>query len=73
MLQQRNALDNLIASFIDDVGVTGPLIVKSIMNIDPSAHVISGRYAVVLSSVREFLVGLASWANTLLNKVDESD
>jgi hypothetical protein len=60
VLQQRNALDNLIASFIDDVGVTGLLTAESIANIDPSIHVISGRYAVALSSVREFLVGLAS-------------
>jgi len=68
VLQQRNALDNLIASFIDDVGVNGPLTGESFANIDPSTHVISGRYAVALSSVREFLIGLASWANTLLTK-----
>ncbi len=73
MLQQRNALDNFIASFIDDVGVTGPLTAKLIANIDPSTPVINGRYAVTLSSVQEFLVGLASWADTLLNKADESD
>jgi len=73
VLQQRNALDNLIASFIDDVGVTGPLIAKLIANIDPLTHVISGRYVVALSSVREFLVGLVSWADTLLNEADESD
>jgi len=73
MLQQQNALDNLIASFIDDVGMIGPLTTESITNIDPLTHVISGRYAVALSNVREFLVGLASWANTLLNVADESD
>jgi len=73
VLQQRNALDNLIASFIDNVGVIGPLIAKSIANMDPSTHVISGRYAVALSSVREFLVGVASWSDTLLNEADESD
>jgi hypothetical protein len=73
VLQQQNALDNFIASFIDDVGVIGPLIVESIANIDPSTHVISGHYAVVLSSVREFLIGLASWADILLSKADESD
>jgi hypothetical protein len=73
VLQQRNALDNLIASFINDVGVTGPLTAKLIVNIDPLTHVISGRYVVALSSIREFLVGLASWADTLLNEADESD
>jgi hypothetical protein len=73
VLQQRNALDNVIASFIDDVGVTGPLTTELITNIDPLTHVISGCYVVVMSSVREFLVGLASWADTLLNEADESD
>jgi hypothetical protein len=73
VLQQRNALDNLIASFIDDVGVIGPLTAESIANIDPSTHIINGHYAIVLSSVREFLVGLASWVDTLLNEADESD
>ncbi len=53
--------------------MTGLLTSESIANIDPSTHVISGRYAIALSSVREFLVGLASWADTLLNEADESD
>jgi hypothetical protein len=44
-----------------------------ITNIDPSTHVINGHYVVALLSVREFLVGLASWADTVLNKVDECD
>jgi hypothetical protein len=73
VLQQRNALDNLIASFIDNVGVTGLFTTKSIANINPSTHIISGRYAVALSSVQEFLVGQASWADTLLNEANESD
>ncbi len=51
----------------------GPLTTESIANIDPSTHVISGHYAVALSSVREFLVGLASWVDTLLNEADESN
>jgi hypothetical protein len=73
VLQQRNALDNLIASFIDDIGVIGPLTAESIVNIDPSTHVINGHYVIVLSSVREFLVGPASWVDTLLNEANESD
>ncbi len=73
VLQQRNALDNLITSFIDNVGVTGPLTVESIANINPSTHIISGRYAIALSSVREFLVGLVSQVDTLLNEADESE
>jgi hypothetical protein len=73
VLQQRNALDNLIASFIDNVGVTGLFTTKSIANINPSTHIISGRYAIALSSVQEFLVGQASWADTLLNEANEND
>ncbi len=53
--------------------MTGLLTAESIANIDPSTHVISGRYAAALSRVREFLVGLASWADTLLNEANESD
>jgi hypothetical protein len=68
VLQQRNALDNLIASFIDDVGVIGPLTAESIANIDPSTHVISGHYAIALSSVREFLVGLLPGLTPYLTK-----
>jgi hypothetical protein len=73
VLQQQNALNNLIASFIDDVGVIGPFTTESIASIDPPTHVISGHYVIALSSVQEFLVGLASWVDTLLNEADESD
>jgi hypothetical protein len=51
----------------------GPLTTKSIANINPLIHVISGRYAVALSIVREFFIGLASWADTLFNEVDENN
>jgi hypothetical protein len=43
------------------------------VNINPSTHVISGHYAVVLSNVQEFLIGLASWVDTFFNEVNESD
>jgi hypothetical protein len=43
LLEQQQATSNdLIASFIDDVGVTGPLTTGSIGNLDISNHVISG-------------------------------
>jgi hypothetical protein len=38
----------------------GPFTVEAIANLDALNHVISGRYAVPLSSVREFVSGLAS-------------
>ncbi len=51
----------------------GPLIAESIANIDPSTHFISGRYAVTLSNVWEFFVGLVCWVDTLLNEANESN
>ncbi|CAM6059208.1 unnamed protein product [Sphagnum tenellum] len=58
--QQQAALVGLVASFMEDVGVTRSVIAKTIANLDALSHVISGRYAVPLSFVREFINGLAS-------------
>ncbi len=68
--QQQAALDDLVTSFIDDVGVIGPLSPEAIANLEVSEHVISGRYAVQLSYVREFVSGLASWADSIVDEVD---
>jgi len=53
--QQQVALDDLVTSFIDDVGIIGPLSPEPIANLEVSEHVISGHYAVQLSSVRDFV------------------
>ncbi len=58
--QQQAALVGLVASLMEDVGVTRPLTTETIANLDASSHVINGRYAVPLSYVREFVSGLAS-------------
>jgi hypothetical protein len=68
--QQQAALDDLVTSFIDDVGIIGPLSPEAIANLEVLEHVISGRYAVQLSSVREFVSGLASWADSIVDEVD---
>ncbi|CAK9862296.1 unnamed protein product [Sphagnum jensenii] len=68
--QQQAALDDLVTSFIDDIGVIGPLSLEAIANLEVSEHVISGRYAVQLFSVREFVSGLASWADSIVDEVD---
>ncbi len=68
--QQQAALDDLVTSFINDVGVIGSLSPEAIANLEVSEHVISGRYAVQLSSVREFVSGLAFWADSIVNEVD---
>jgi hypothetical protein len=59
--QQQVTLNDLVPSFIDDVGVNCPFTTESIGNLDTSTHVISSFYAVSISSVQEFLSGLATW------------
>jgi len=56
---------------MDDVGVTGPLTAKAIANLNASSHVISGCYAVPLSSVHEFISGLASWVDSIVDEANE--
>jgi hypothetical protein len=69
--QQQAALVGLVTSLMEDVGVIGPLTVEVIVNLDASSHVISSRYAVPLSFVREFVSGLASWVDFIVDEVDE--
>jgi hypothetical protein len=71
--QQQAALNDLVAFFINHVGVTGPFITESIGNLDTSTHVISGLYVVSISSVQEFLSGLASWMDALIEEADDAD
>ncbi len=71
MEQQQAALNDLVAFFIDDVGVTGLLTTESIRNLDTSTHVISGFYAVSISSVQEFLSGLVTWMDALIEEADD--
>ncbi|CAK9222419.1 unnamed protein product [Sphagnum troendelagicum] len=69
--QQQATLVGLVASLMEDVGITRPLTTEAIANFDASSHVISGRYAVPLSSVREFVNGLASWVDSIVDEADE--
>jgi hypothetical protein len=71
--QQHAALNGLIDNFIVDIGVTGPLTAESIAALDPSTHVVCGQYAVALQSVQEFLSGLATWVDVLINESLESE
>jgi hypothetical protein len=45
---------------MEDVGVTRPLTVETIANLDASNHIISGRYAVPLFFINEFISSMAS-------------
>ncbi|CAK9276213.1 unnamed protein product [Sphagnum jensenii] len=56
---------------MEDVGITGQLTTKTIANLDTSNHVISGRYVVPLSFAREFVSGLASWVDSIVDEADE--
>jgi hypothetical protein len=69
--QQQAALVGLVASLMEDVGVTGPFTTEAIVTLDASSHVISGRYAVPLSFIREFVNSLASWVDFIVDEVDE--
>jgi hypothetical protein len=69
--QQQATMVGLVASLMEDVGVTGPLTIEVIMNLDASSHVISGRYAVPLFSVREFVNDMASLVDSIVDEVDE--
>jgi hypothetical protein len=58
--QQQAKLNDLIGSFIDDIGVTRSFIAESIQDLDLMTHVFNGRYVVYLSNVQNFLVSLVS-------------
>ncbi|CAM6020581.1 unnamed protein product [Sphagnum balticum] len=70
--QRQAALVGLVASLMEDVGITGPLTAKAIANLNTSSHVISGRYVVPLCFVCEFVNGLASWVDYIVDEADES-
>ncbi len=70
--QQQAALVGLVASLMEDVGVTGPFTAEGIANLNASSHVISGCYAVPLSSIREFISGLASCVYSIVDEANES-
>jgi hypothetical protein len=69
--QQQAKLDVFVSSFINDIGVIGPLIAESIQDLDPTTHVFNGRYVVFLLNVQEFLIGLANWVEGIINKANE--
>jgi hypothetical protein len=39
--------------------------------LDPTTNVFNKRYAISLLNVQEFLVGLASWVEGIINEADE--
>ncbi len=71
--QQQVALNDLVAFFIDNIGMTSPLTTESIRNLDTSTHVINNLYVVSISSVQEFLSSLATWMDALIEEANDVD
>jgi hypothetical protein len=71
--QQAAELDCLVTNYIEEIGAIGPLTDAALSELDESEHAVSGRFAVALCSVREFVLGLASWTNAIINaQTDEN-
>ena len=70
--QQDAELEQLIASYIKEVGAIGPLTDEAVAALDLPIYVVSGHYAVSLDNVREFVLGLASWTNAIVSQAEES-
>ena len=70
--EQTQAFNKLIGTFIEDVGIVGPLTHDAILHHDPDTHVISGSYAVSLAQVREYLCGLARWVEGVMSEADNA-
>jgi hypothetical protein len=71
--QQKAELNALVANYVDEIGAVGPLSDNAIAELDPALHAFSGRYAVSLEEVREFLIGLASWVETIVDEAGEDE
>jgi mannose/fructose/N-acetylgalactosamine-specific phosphotransferase system component IID len=65
LLEQQQATSNdLVASFIDNVGMTGPLTTESIGNLDTSTHVINGLMSSLYQVSNSFyMVWLLGWTH----------
>ena len=60
----------LIATFVEDVGVQGPPTPADIELLDPGAYVSNGSFTVLKVCIREYLVGLASWVEEILEEAE---
>ena len=70
--QQNAAFERLVATFIEDVRVEGPLTHEGIARLNPATYVSSGSYAVLKVCIREYLNGLASWVEGMIEEADAS-
>ncbi|KAI2501718.1 hypothetical protein MHU86_12724 [Fragilaria crotonensis] len=62
----------LVKTFIEDVGIEGPLTQGAVLLCDPETHVSSGSYVVSFAQVRDYLCGLASWVEGLISEADDA-
>jgi hypothetical protein len=70
---QAFELDNLIATYMEEVGAIGPLSDAVLEQLDRHRHAISGRFAVRLDKVHEFLAGLAAFVESTIEEANESE
>ena len=66
-------MEQLIASYIEEVGAIGPLTDEAVAALDLSIYVVSDHYTVSLDNVREFVLGLASWTDAIVSQAEESE
>lgn len=70
--QQQFVLNDLVASFIDDVGAIEPFTSNAFTNLDALNYVISNSCVVTMYSVQKFVNGMTSWTNSIVDKVNQS-
>lgn len=71
--QQHAELTLLVSNLMEEVGGLGPLSEVGLRELNPALHVSSGKFAVPLAKVEDFLVGLASWVEALLDETEPGD
>jgi hypothetical protein len=68
---QSAAHDDLVVTFVEDVGILGLLTDDVIANLDPLYNVIRGNHAMYLASIQKFVNGLAFWLDSIDDEVDQ--
>jgi hypothetical protein len=66
-------LDQLVSNLTEEACAIGPLTEDAVVALEPSDYVIGGWYAVSLESVREYVLGLASWTDAIVANDDKDE
>ena len=68
--QQNAAFEKLVAKLVEEIRIDGSLAEEIANPLNPTTFVINGSIAVLKVHVCEFLVGLASWVEDLIEESD---